>query len=148
MSFSVVRRHACFPRSCVVARELQRPCQPERAGEVGSRFGDSGASDLNQRARTRVSGRFWLARRLQSLPLRRERRHAPYIEENTMNWDKISGEWRELQGKFRAKWGKLTDDDLETISGKKDQLIGRLQQRYGYQKDHAEREVDDFLKTI
>jgi uncharacterized protein YjbJ (UPF0337 family) len=71
-----------------------------------------------------------------------------YIEENTMNWDKISGEWRELQGKFRSKWGKLTDDDLETISGKKDQLIGRLQQRYGYQKDHAEREVDDFLKTI
>jgi uncharacterized protein YjbJ (UPF0337 family) len=73
----------------------------------------------------------------------------PYTRRKpTMNWDKIAGEWREFQGKVRSKWGKLTDDDLETISGKKDQLIGRLQQRYGYQKDHAEREVDDFLKTI
>jgi uncharacterized protein YjbJ (UPF0337 family) len=58
-----------------------------------------------------------------------------------MNWDTVSGKWRELGG-------KLTDDDLHTIGGKKDQLIGRLQQHYGYQRDHAEREVDDFLRTL
>lgn len=65
-----------------------------------------------------------------------------------MNWDTIQGQWRETKGKFRAKWGKLTDDDIETISGKKDVLVGRLQQRYGWKQDQAERDVDDFLKTL
>jgi uncharacterized protein YjbJ (UPF0337 family) len=65
-----------------------------------------------------------------------------------MNWDTLSGKWRELGGQVRSKWGKLTDDDLQVIGGKKDELVGRLQQHYGYQKDRAEREVDDFLKTI
>jgi len=65
-----------------------------------------------------------------------------------MNWDTIAGEWKEATGKLRAKWGKLTDDDLETIAGKKDVLIGRIQQRYGFKRDEAERNVDDFLKTL
>ena len=65
-----------------------------------------------------------------------------------MNWDQISGQWREAKGKLRAKWGKLTDDDLEAINGKKDVLIGRLQQRYGHKKDEAERDVDTFLKDL
>jgi uncharacterized protein YjbJ (UPF0337 family) len=64
-----------------------------------------------------------------------------------MNWDTIKGQWTELKGKVREKWGKLTDSDLETIAGKKDQLIGMLQKRYGYEKDAAEREVDDFCRT-
>jgi len=65
-----------------------------------------------------------------------------------MNWDTIAGEWKEAKGKLRAQWGKLTDDDFETIAGKKDVLIGRIQQRYGYKRDEAERNVDDFLKTL
>jgi uncharacterized protein YjbJ (UPF0337 family) len=65
-----------------------------------------------------------------------------------MNWDTIAGEWKEAKGKLRAKWGKLTDDDFETIAGKKDELIGRIQQRYGYKRDEAERNVDEFLKTL
>jgi len=65
-----------------------------------------------------------------------------------MNWDTVSGKWRELSGQLRSKWGKLTDDDLATIGGKKDVLIGRLQQHYGYQRDRAEREVDDYLSTL
>ena len=65
-----------------------------------------------------------------------------------MNWDQIKGEWREAKGKLRSKWGKLTDDDLESIGGKKDVLIGRLQQRYGWKKDEAEKSLDDYLKTI
>ena len=56
-----------------------------------------------------------------------------------MNWDIISGEWRELRGKVRAKWGKLTDNDLEVIGGKKETLIGRLQQRYGMARSRGER---------
>lgn len=65
-----------------------------------------------------------------------------------MNWDKIAGEWREAKGKLRAKWGKLTDDDLEAIAGRKDVLVGRLQQRYGRKKEEAERDVDSFLQEM
>jgi uncharacterized protein YjbJ (UPF0337 family) len=72
----------------------------------------------------------------------------PREEKTVMNWDTISGKWRELSGQLRSKWGKLTDDDLATIGGKKDVLIGRLQQHYGYQRDRAEREVDDYLRTL
>ncbi len=65
-----------------------------------------------------------------------------------MNWDVLKGNWKQLTGRVKAKWGKLTDDDLTTISGKKDEFIGKLQERYGYQRDRAEKEVDDFLRTV
>jgi uncharacterized protein YjbJ (UPF0337 family) len=65
-----------------------------------------------------------------------------------MNWDTLAGKWRELSGTVKSKWGKLTDDDLQMIGGKKDVLVGRLQQRYGFKRDQAEREVDDFLGTV
>lgn len=65
-----------------------------------------------------------------------------------MNWDQIAGNWKELKGKVKAKWGKLTDDDLMTIGGKKDQLAGILQQKYGYAKDQAEKELDAFTSSL
>jgi uncharacterized protein YjbJ (UPF0337 family) len=65
-----------------------------------------------------------------------------------MNWNLVEGKWKELKGMARAKWGKLTDDDLETVAGKKDELIGRIQQRYGMKKDAAEAEVDGWLDNI
>lgn len=65
-----------------------------------------------------------------------------------MDWSQIaSGGWNLMKGKVKEKWGKLTDDDLDVIAGKKDQLIGRLQQKYGYSKEEAEREVSDWEKT-
>jgi uncharacterized protein YjbJ (UPF0337 family) len=51
----------------------------------------------------------------------------------------------EVKGKLREKWGKLTDSDLEMVAGKKDQLVGLLQKHYGYAKDKAEKEVDEFV---
>ena len=57
-----------------------------------------------------------------------------------MNWDRISGNWKQFTGQVKEKWGKRTDDDLTTIAGKRDQLAGKLQERYGYAKDQAERE--------
>jgi uncharacterized protein YjbJ (UPF0337 family) len=69
------------------------------------------------------------------------RRHA-------MNWDQIAGNWKEFKGKVRSKWGKLTDDDLTTIGGKKDQLAGILQQKYGYAKEQAEKELDTFATSL
>jgi len=65
-----------------------------------------------------------------------------------MNWDLVEGKWKELKGSIRSKWGKLTDDDLEAVAGKKDQLVGRIQQRYGLQRDEAETEVDSWLSKI
>ena len=65
-----------------------------------------------------------------------------------MNWDQIAGNWMQLKGKVKEKWGKLTHDDLATIAGKRDQLAGLLQQRYGYEKDQAEKELDEFLRAI
>ncbi len=65
-----------------------------------------------------------------------------------MNWDKIEGRWTEMKGRIKSKWAKLTDDDMNLIDGKKDMLVGRLQQRYGMQKDDAEREVDRWLGQV
>ncbi len=65
-----------------------------------------------------------------------------------MNWDHIKGNWKQVTGKLKQKWGKLTDDDLTLVAGKRDELLGRIQERYGYAKDRAEREVDDFIRTL
>jgi len=64
-----------------------------------------------------------------------------------MNWDQVAGGWKQFQGQVKEKWGKLTDDDLTVVAGKRDQLAGLLQQ-YGYAKDRAEKELDDFLTTL
>jgi uncharacterized protein YjbJ (UPF0337 family) len=65
-----------------------------------------------------------------------------------MNWDQIQGNWKQFTGKVRQKWGKLTDNDLEVVAGKRDQLAGILQKRYGYAKEQAEKEVDEFSKAL
>ena len=65
-----------------------------------------------------------------------------------MNWDQIEGKWKQAAGKAKEKWGKLTDDDLQVIRGKRDQLVGRIQERYGIAKDEAQRQVDDFTRSF
>lgn len=65
-----------------------------------------------------------------------------------MNWDQIEGKWKDIKGSVREKLGKLTDDDLETIGGKKDRLVGRIQERYGYDKERAEREADEAVRGL
>jgi uncharacterized protein YjbJ (UPF0337 family) len=65
-----------------------------------------------------------------------------------MNWDQIAGDWKQFTGKAKERWGKLTDNDLTTIAGKRDQLAGLLQQRYGYAKDQAEKELDEFSRAL
>lgn len=63
-----------------------------------------------------------------------------------MNRDQLEGSWKQIKGTIREQWGKLTDDDMNTIHGKYDQLVGRIQKRYGREREDAEHEVDDFLK--
>jgi uncharacterized protein YjbJ (UPF0337 family) len=64
-----------------------------------------------------------------------------------MNADVLKGKWLQLKGKVRSQWGKLTDDELDQINGNSEQLVGLLQERYGYAKDRAQREVDTFLSN-
>jgi uncharacterized protein YjbJ (UPF0337 family) len=61
-----------------------------------------------------------------------------------MNWDQIEGKWKQSAGAVKEKWGKLTDDDLTVIAGKKDQLVGKIQERYGVAKEAAQEQVDEF----
>ena len=65
-----------------------------------------------------------------------------------MNWDQIEGSWKQMKGKAKQKWGKLTDDDLDVIAGKRDELIGTLQRRMGIQREQAEREVESWKKQL
>jgi uncharacterized protein YjbJ (UPF0337 family) len=65
-----------------------------------------------------------------------------------MNWDQISGQWSQVKGTLREKWGKLTDDDLDLVAGNRDKLIGKLQERYGYEKDRALDAVDKFISDL
>jgi uncharacterized protein YjbJ (UPF0337 family) len=68
--------------------------------------------------------------------------------ENRMDWNRIEGNWKQFKGNVREKWGKLTDDDLNVIGGRRDQLEGKLQERYGLAKDQARKDVDDWFATL
>lgn len=61
-----------------------------------------------------------------------------------MDKNRVEGSWKQIKGKVKEQWGKLTDDDLDVIDGKRDQLFGRIQERHGVARDQAEKEVKDF----
>lgn len=61
-----------------------------------------------------------------------------------MNSDQFEGQWKQLKGKVKQRWGKLTDSDLTALSGKKDELVGRIQERYGITREQAEKEADEW----
>jgi len=65
-----------------------------------------------------------------------------------MTWDRIEGNWKEFAGKVKQQWGKLTDDDIARINGRREELEGHLQQQYGYANDKAKKEVDFWLGRI
>lgn len=65
-----------------------------------------------------------------------------------MNWDRIQGNWKEMMGKARQRWGELTEDDWSVIGGKREELVGRIQQRYGKNREEAEKEVDEWGRDL
>ncbi len=65
-----------------------------------------------------------------------------------MNWDQVEGRWKQFLGEAKRRWGKLTDDEITEIGGRKDKLIGKLQERYGYEKEAAEEEIRDFVESL
>jgi uncharacterized protein YjbJ (UPF0337 family) len=70
------------------------------------------------------------------------------MEGKVMNWDQVEGNWKQFKGQAKQKWAKLTDSDWNMISGKKDELVGRIQERYGYDREQAEREADAWSRDL
>ena len=64
-----------------------------------------------------------------------------------MNSDQIKGNWKQLVGKAKEKWGRLTDDDWKVVEGKRDQFVGKIQERYGITREEAERQLGDFERS-
>ncbi len=64
-----------------------------------------------------------------------------------MNWDQIEGKWKQVKGSVKQQWGKLTDDDLDVIAGQRDKLVGKLQERYGFARDEAQKKADEWVKV-
>ena len=65
-----------------------------------------------------------------------------------MNWDRVEGNWKQLSGKARQQWGRLTDSDLHRAAGKRTELAGVIQERYGIARDEAERQADEWAKAL
>jgi len=64
-----------------------------------------------------------------------------------MNWDQMEGKWKQMKGSLQAKWGELTDDDLDYINGHREKLVGRMQERYGVAKEEAQKRADEWLDS-
>ena len=64
-----------------------------------------------------------------------------------MDWNRVEGNWKQIKGKVKEKWGKLTDDDLTVINGNREQLEGKIQERYGLAKDQVKDDIDDWYRT-
>ncbi len=65
-----------------------------------------------------------------------------------MNWDKIKGNWTQMKGSAKSKWGELTDDELTQVGGERDKIIGKIQEKYGIAREEAEKQVDDWAKDV
>jgi uncharacterized protein YjbJ (UPF0337 family) len=65
-----------------------------------------------------------------------------------MNWDQVEGNWRHVKGKVKAKWDRLTADDLMAAAGRRDRLVGKLVEWYGYAKEQAEQELDELARSL
>jgi uncharacterized protein YjbJ (UPF0337 family) len=64
-----------------------------------------------------------------------------------MNRDMFKGKWMQMKGSLRSKWGKLTDNDMTEIQGDMEKMIGKLQERYGYNREQAEKEMNEFMNA-
>jgi uncharacterized protein YjbJ (UPF0337 family) len=98
--------------------------------------------DLAQAARARPAGHrtSTSTRIVDRAGLARTRRPSRQ-RKHTMNWDRIKGNWKQVTGQVKSQWGKLTDDDLDVVAGQRDQLAGKIQERYGIAKDEAEKQL-------
>jgi uncharacterized protein YjbJ (UPF0337 family) len=65
-----------------------------------------------------------------------------------MNWDVVQGKWNQLKGEARKQWGKITDSEWDELAGNKDKFLGKLQERYGWSKDEAQKRADEYFDNL
>lgn len=65
-----------------------------------------------------------------------------------MNWDQVKGKWKQYKGQMKERWGRLTDDDFDVINGKRQQLVGKIQEHYGIAREEAEKQTDEFVAGL
>jgi len=65
-----------------------------------------------------------------------------------MNWDQVEGQWKQIKGSLKERWGKLTDDDLDVIAGNRDKFVGKVQERYGIAKEEAQKKADEWVTSM
>jgi uncharacterized protein YjbJ (UPF0337 family) len=65
-----------------------------------------------------------------------------------MNWNQVEGNWKQFKGKVKAKWGDLTDDEIDSINGRREELLGKIQEAYGIGQDEAEQQVSEFERSL
>jgi len=65
-----------------------------------------------------------------------------------MNWDQVEGKWKQVKGSFKERWGKFTDDDLDRLAGKRDQIVGKIQEKYGISKEQASKDLDAWRQNL
>jgi len=94
------------------------------------------------------SSPYSMAQRLRNVPVPGRIAGALFWKGEHMNWDRARGNWKQFSGKVKEKWGKLTDDQLTQINGKREQLVGRVQEAYGISRDEADRQVSDWERTL
>tara|TARA_R110000850_G_scaffold4626_13_gene20556 strand:- start:2979 stop:3215 length:237 start_codon:yes stop_codon:yes gene_type:complete len=70
------------------------------------------------------------------------------LRRSEMNWDTVKGNWKQMTGKVKEEWGDLTDDDIKEAEGDRDQLVGKIQAKYGIAKEEAEKQVDSFASRV
>jgi uncharacterized protein YjbJ (UPF0337 family) len=104
----------------------ESPTSPATASEHSSPHANRAAEDSSPR------------------PLGQADKFESIEKEISMNKDTIEGNWKQLKGKVKEQWGKLTDDDFDVIAGKRDQLLGRIQERHGVSRDEAEKQIKDW----
>lgn len=124
------RRGACLKDS----EASDRPCDPAGPGES-----PPGCVAISEPQPVSLRWGAWSAAWAEHLAQKKEK---------PMNWDQIEGNWMQLKGKARENWGKITDDEFTQAEGKRDQLVGLVQKKYGEAKDAAERQVDAWMKRI
>jgi len=115
-------------------------CNISKRAAKKRRLGAAKMNRTNADSEQLIPSIFFLLKKWESITCNRET--------IPMNWDQLEGKWKQYKGQAREKWGKLTDDDLHIIGGRREQLIGRLQERYGIAKEVAAREADEFVKAI
>jgi len=73
---------------------------------------------------------------------------SPHRKDMTMNWDQVEGNWKQMTGGIKSKWGDLTDDEISEIDGDREALEGKIQSKYGKNKEQAKQEVNDFINAL